>query len=198
MNVTEQQEKTGWCFIKLYLNAEKYLPDFSYSMGNFYNNGITSLFGTYHFKDFIYHREPAEIRSRQYKTPYYIYDGVVISRTPENEREFLEIEQDRGRGIKYDEIWKCFVRFNPNPHSDEDLIISDTIDPVGAFFAVDYKDDLQRLITIHVWNGWKRTEVLASIHKLLTLKPEEVLDPWQWEKIEHLRTLVHLDPELAA
>ncbi len=158
--------------------------------------GVEKILGTYCHKVLVTHREPAEMRSRIYKTPHLVYDIEIMPRTSLTESEFLELEATTKYSLSTgDEIWKVYTRFDNNTHSEEEIIVTEWVDHFGTFFCCDYRDSLERLINIHVWNGWRRSEVIASIHKLLNLKSKE-LEFWQVEKLQHLRQLVEQNPEL--
>ncbi|MDF5731513.1 MAG: hypothetical protein PUP92_26790 [Rhizonema sp. PD38] len=185
-----QNQISNWCTVKYYLDGNQHLPHLDFSMELGYDS-FANFIGSRPYNTFHYHREPAEIKLRTYKTPYLVYDGVILERTPENELEFLKIESDLDS--KYKEFWKLYVRFDD---SCSDNTIKDYVDHVGTFFNCDYDDNLSKLIKLHVLNGWHRLEVVNSIQKLLRLKLEDVQIDNHWEKIEWLRVTVNQNPEI--
>ena len=81
--------------------------------------------------------------------------------------------------VWHDEIWKCYTNFDANSHPDDQLIVEEFVDHFGTFFMCDHNNNLEKLINIHVWNGWRRTEIVAAIRKLLNLKDEAVKSSFQ-------------------
>lgn len=194
--MTQSQKERVECFVTFYYKGEKYHPDMTYTTGS---EGRTErLINTYYYKSFEYNKGLIGKVIRRFKTPYRIYDIEVVHRSPETETLFAELESNSAYDLRHEQIWKCHFEFDYNPHSDQELDIYEQIHPVGDFFVMptDCKKDLQSLIAYHVWNGWKRTEVISAIHKLLKLEHKDTIG-WRQE-IEQLRQWVEQAPEVIA
>ncbi|MBR8839501.1 MAG: hypothetical protein DSM106950_37245 [Stigonema ocellatum SAG 48.90 = DSM 106950] len=119
------------------------------------SKGAKRAIGDYCYKNVTLHIEPAEIRTRFFKTRHFIVDIEVIESS---------------------NIWKVFTQVDNSPLSDEDLEIVDHIDPLGIFFKTNYEEmGLSKLIEIHMRRGWRLQEVVNSVNKLAQLDPSELV-----------------------
>ena len=152
------------------------------------------LIGTYCLKNKVIYQTPSQTKIREYKTPHLIKEIELLSRTEETESEFIKEERTHYTVIEpgdITQILNLYCIFDKNPHPDEELSVNERIDEVGAFFAVDYENSLEKLIAIHVWNGWTRLETIAAIQNLIKLQGED----YQLEQLEWLRQAVDQNPE---
>ncbi|MDF5728919.1 MAG: hypothetical protein PUP92_13055 [Rhizonema sp. PD38] len=136
---------------------------------------------------------PHKITYRHIKTHYLTYSVLPETRNSENELEFRELEN--AYSVKFKEIWRCFYKPQNVLHPDSSSRIED-IKNLGNFFLFPYKD-LEGLIRNNMIQGWKKEEVIASIHNLLESNLDDLLNH-EREKIEQLRRWVNQNPEVLA
>ena len=176
-------------YLKNYLKGEQYNPKISHTRSD--STKVEWILNQYHWEQRKIHEEPALIISRRFKTHYFVYEIHKQFRNPDNEQEFLELECSNY--IKYKEIWRCYYKTEHIDKLDLNPLVEDLVEHTGNLFLFPYQT-LEDLIRNNIIMGWKREEIVASIHNLLKLN-SELLSEYEKERVEQIKHWVSQNPE---